>query len=114
VFVSSGALDALRDLTKSLATGDVAGINAANTALNTAFDNVQGIVGDVGARGNQLSMTSAALDNYEGTVTEMQSNLQDVDTATAITDLTARQNAYQAALLAVSKTLGLSLTDYLK
>jgi flagellar hook-associated protein 3 FlgL len=114
VFVATGALDALVKLTGSLAGGDVAGINAANSAITSSFDNVQGIVGDVGARGNQLQMTSSNIDTLEGNVTSHRSDLQDVDAATAITELTSRQTAYQAALLAISKSATLSLTDYLK
>ncbi len=113
VFVASGVLDALVKLTGSLASGDIAGIDSANTALQGSFDTVQGFVGDVGARGNQLLMTSTSLDTLEGTVTNHKSDLQDVDAATAITELTSRQTAYQAALLAISKTGTLSLTDYL-
>lgn len=114
VFVNTGALAALHQLTTALAAGDVSGINAASTSLNAAFDTVQGVLGDVGARGNQLSMASAQLDSYEGTVKTLKSSLEDIDAATAITELTSRQTAYQAALLGISKSTGLSLTDYLK
>jgi flagellin-like hook-associated protein FlgL len=37
-----------------------------------------------------------------------------VDVETAMTELTNRQIAYQAALLATAKVTGLSLVDYLK
>ncbi|HEX3867159.1 MAG TPA: flagellar hook-associated protein FlgL [Gemmatimonadaceae bacterium] len=113
VFVASGVLDSLVQLTSSLASGDVAGINAANTSIGTAFDNVQSSVGDVGARGDELQAASSALQTLQGNVASHQSDLQDVDVASAITDLTSRQTAYQAALVAISKTNTLSLTDYL-
>jgi flagellar hook-associated protein 3 FlgL len=113
VFVSTGVLDSLQKLGTALAANDVAGINTASQQVSSAFDNVQGIVGDVGARGNQLNMTSTGLDSYESTITAAKSNIEDIDPATAITELTSRQTAYQAALLAVSKTTSLNLTDYL-
>ncbi|MEO7085060.1 MAG: flagellar hook-associated protein FlgL [Gemmatimonadaceae bacterium] len=113
-FVASGILDSLAKLTGSLAGADVAGINTANTQISGAFDNLQGLVGDTGARGNQLIMTSSTLDTVEGDVTSHKSDLQDVDAASAITELTSRQAAYQAALLAISKSANMSLTDYLK
>jgi flagellin-like hook-associated protein FlgL len=59
-------------------------------------------------------MTKSHLDTYELTVKTAKSNLEDVDAATAITELTSRQTAYQAALLAISKSTGLTLTDYLR
>lgn len=114
VFVNTGALDALQKLASSLGSNDVAGINTASASLNTAFDNVQGVVGDVGARGNELQMAGSNLDAFEGTVTNFKSNLEDVDYETAITELMSRQNAYQAAMMATSKVIGLTLTDYLK
>ena len=113
-FVASGVLDSLVKLTGSLAGADVAGINTANTQISGAFDNLQALVGDVGSRGNELQMTSTSLDKLEGDVTAHKSDLEDVDAATAITELTSRQAAYQAALLAISKSANLSLTDYLK
>jgi flagellin-like hook-associated protein FlgL len=59
-------------------------------------------------------MTSSAIDAQKNTLTTAKSNLEDIDSATAITQLTTRQTAYQAALLAVSKSTGLTLSDYLK
>jgi flagellin-like hook-associated protein FlgL len=47
-------------------------------------------------------------------VTNFKSNLEDVDYETAITQLMSRQNAYQAAMMATSKVIGLTLTDYLR
>jgi flagellin-like hook-associated protein FlgL len=37
-----------------------------------------------------------------------------VDQEKAITDLVTRQTAYQSAMLATSRVLGMTLTDYLK
>jgi flagellar hook-associated protein 3 FlgL len=114
VFVNTGALDALQHLAAALGSNDVAGINAASSELNVAFDNVQSVVGDVGARGNQLQTTAANLDAFQGTVTNFKSNLEDIDAETAITELVSRQTAYQAAMMATSKVMGLTLTDYLR
>jgi flagellar hook-associated protein 3 FlgL len=114
VFVSTGVLDAIKNLGTALSGNDINAVQTASTSLDSAFSNVQGLVGDVGARGNQLDMTKSHLDAYQLTLQTKKSNLEDVDAATAITELTSRQTAYQAALLAVSKTTGLTLTDYLK
>jgi flagellar hook-associated protein 3 FlgL len=113
VFVNTGVLDSLKSLATALSNNDTAGIAAASTAVTNAFDAVQGVVGDVGARESQLQMASSNLDAYQGTVTNLKSNLQDVDFESAVTELTSRQTAYQAALLSTSKVMGLSLTDYL-
>jgi flagellar hook-associated protein 3 FlgL len=114
VFVTTGVMDALKQLTTALGNNDIAGINAASTALTNAFNNVQAVVGDVGARETHLEMAGQNLDAYQGTVTNLKSDLQDVDFETAVTELTSRQTAYQAALLSTSKVMGLTLTDYLQ
>ena len=41
-------------------------------------------------------------------------DLHEIDLETAMTELTGRQTAYQAAMLATSKVLGLSLTEYMR
>ncbi len=107
-------MDSLKNLTHALATNDVAGINTATTALKSAFTEVQTVVGETGGRESQLQMLSSNLDAYSGNLTALQSSLQDVDYESAVTDMTTRQNAYQAAMLATSKVMGLTLTDYLK
>jgi len=40
--------------------------------------------------------------------------LSEVDQEKAITDLVSRQTAYQSAMLATSRVIGLTLTDYLR
>ena len=116
VFVNTGALAALQNLqTTALNRVTTPTVSARwqtrSTHRSTMF---RTIIGDVGARGNRLDMTSANLDAFEGNVTNLKSNLEDIDYETAITDLMSRQNAYQAAMLATSKVMSLTLTDYLK
>jgi len=114
VFVDTGALASIKQLGDALNANDQTGVQNALVSLQSALSNVQGVVGDVGARENQLSMTSTAIDDETNTVTTNKSNLEDVDQAAAITELSTRQTAYQAALLAVSKSTDMTLTDYLK
>ena len=51
---------------------------------------------------------------FAGNVSNFKSKTEDVDLESAITELMTRQTAYQAAMLATSKVLGTSLTDYLR
>jgi flagellar hook-associated protein 3 FlgL len=116
VFASSGVLASLRDLTRAMGTagGDGSAIRDSLAALDDAFDDVQALIGDVGARANSLQMTAANLDAFEGGMKVLKSDLEDVDFEAAVTELVAKQTAYQAAMLASSKVLGLNLTDYLR
>ena len=84
------------------------------TKLDSAFDAVQGVVGDTGALGNRLTTVGQNLDALKMNLTAFKSDLEDVDVETAMTELTNRQVAYQAALLATSKVTSLNLSDSLK
>jgi flagellar hook-associated protein 3 FlgL len=118
VFIDTGVLDAVKDLAHSLdpssPTYGNAGIQAAMAKLDSAFDSVQGVVGDTGAMGTRLDSAGQNLDALKANLTTFKSDLEDVDVETAMTELTNRQVAYQAALLATAKVTGLSLVDYLK
>ena len=118
VFEDTGVLGAVRDMTRAMdpasSTYGTQGITDAMTKIDTAFDGVQTYVGEVGARAQALQVTSQNLDAYKTNLTTFKSDLEDVDIETAVTELTSRQTAYQAAMLATSKVLGLSLTDYLR
>lgn len=113
-FLDSDALATLRDLTRSLATNDGAGISASLARLDVAVGKTQATLGETGARANQLEVTGANLDALKTNLTAYRSDLQDVDFEQAVTELVTRQSAYQAAMLATSKVLSVTLTDYLR
>lgn len=117
LFIDSGVLDSLRDLAVELASPPVAGhdaLRAAGRALTTAFDRVQERVGALGARSGTLDLVGANLDAFEGSVQAFRSTVSEIDFERAAVELISRQNAYQSALLASSKVLGLNLSDYLR
>lgn len=118
LMISSGVLDAVKALARALdpASGTYgnAGIAAAMQNVDAAFENVQTLVGDVGAKGKQLDTTQTNLDAFKANLQTFKSDLSEVDIEQAVTELTQRQVAYQAAMLATSKVMGLTLTDYLR
>jgi flagellar hook-associated protein 3 FlgL len=114
LFGDSGVLTALRDATRALQAGDQASITNAMPAIDSAFDNVQVLQGEQGARANALSVASQNVTALKANLTAYQSQLQDVDVESAVTELVTKQTSYQAAMLATSKILGMSLTDYLR
>ena len=114
----TGVLDAMKQLAHSLdpasSTYGQDGIGNAMNAVDAALTSIQSVVGDVGATAQRLDVTQQNLDAYKTNLTTFKSNLSDVDVEQAVTELTNRQMAYQAAMLATSKVMGLTLTDYLK
>ncbi len=114
VFVDTKVLEVLHDLGAALDADDQAGIASAMTALETSFTGVQALVGEIGARQNQVDTIRTQLDALQQNLDVYRSDLSEVDMEKAITEMVGRQTAYQAAMLASSKVLGLSLTDYLR
>ena len=118
LLLDSGVLDSFKQLARALdrtsATYGQAGISSALTSIDAAFTSIQTVVGDLGAKEKQLEVTQQNIDAYKTNLTTFKSDLQDVNIETAVTELTNRQMAYQAAMLATSKVMGLNLTDYLK
>lgn len=116
-FIDTGVLAAVRDLARAFTnpTGNQrAEINTAQVKVQGAFAQLQGVIGDLGARANTLELTSANLDAFESSLKVFQSDLRDADLESALTELVSKQTSYQAAMLASQKVLSLNLTDYLR
>ena len=86
----------------------------AMTRLDSAYDEVQNLTGDLGARMNQLDVTVSNLESLEVNLQTFRSGLEDADLTEAVTNMVNRQNSLQAAMLANSKILDLTLSDYLR
>jgi flagellar hook-associated protein 3 FlgL len=116
VFLDSGVFQALKGLSDALAdtTHPQEKVQASLGDLEAAFDQVQTLIGENGARVNQLNVTSANLDAFATNLKTLKSDVEEVDVEEAVTELVSRQTAYQAAMLATSRVMGLTLADYLR
>lgn len=114
IFLDTDTVDGLQALADALNTNDADGILDALTRLDGAFDQVQNVVGDLGARMNQVDVAVTNLDSLEVNLQTFRSGLEDADLTEAVTRLVERQGALEAAMLANSKILNLTLTDYLR
>ena len=114
ILLNTNVLQSLKSLSTALGSGDVTQVSGSIAALGNANDAVQSLVGDIGARVNQLDVTGSNLDALKTNLTTFKSGLSEVDQETAITDLVSRQTAYQSAMLATSRVIGMTLTDYLR
>ncbi len=111
---TSGVLKSLQDLASALAGGTQAAVTSSLNAIDTGIQGTQNLLAETGARANQLQITDSNLSSLASQLTKNTSDLRDVDLETALTELTGRQTAYQAAMLATAKVAGISLTDYIK
>ena len=114
IFVNPGVIDALQKLATGLDNNSDTDIADAITSLYSAFDQVQVLVGENGARMKQLDTAAARIDQTETTVKAARSDLADTEMEDALTELVHRQNALEAAMLSTSRLLSTNLTDYLR
>ncbi len=81
--------------------------------LEESFNRITTHISNFGARANRIDVQKQIFDTLELRVNENLSTVQDTDYTKAIMDLKAAETAYQAALSSASKTMQLSLVDYL-
>ena len=114
IFLDTDVVDSLKALSAALGADNVPGVQAAMTRIDNAFQATQVLVGELGGRMNQLDLSVSNLDSLEVTLKTFRSGLADADMAEAITELVNRQGSLEAAMLANSKILNITLTDYLR
>ncbi|TAK32252.1 MAG: flagellar hook-associated protein 3 [Chloroflexota bacterium] len=110
----SAALDALWSLRNALGSGDQTSVGTSIQQLGSAQDAVLQDQGSMGGRVNRLETTQARLKSTQETTAHLLSNTEDADITSVITDLAAQQNAYQAALIAASRSVPQSLVNYMQ
>ncbi len=88
-------------------------IRSALTNLGQAQENILGVRAAVGSRLNELDSLSSLNTDLDLQYQQTLSNLQDLDYAQAITDLTRKQTDLEAAQKSFAMTTKLSLFDYL-
>jgi flagellar hook-associated protein 3 FlgL len=116
VLIDSGVIAALKELSDALAdtSAPQSAIQTSLGSIDSAFDNLQVLIGENGARVNQLDVTSANISAFAINLKTLKSDVEEVDVEKAVTELVSRQTAFQAAMLATSKVMGLTLADYLR
>jgi flagellar hook-associated protein 3 FlgL len=113
IFRDTGAISAFDALITALQAADTDGVIAASGAANAAYTQVQTLTAEVGARGTELQVAGENIDAMQFSLEQLRSQVAEVDIETATMELVKRQTSLQAVLLATSKILTTSLTDYL-
>ncbi|SFW14639.1 flagellar hook-associated protein FlgL [Nitrosovibrio sp. Nv17] len=90
------------------------GLDAAQGNLSSALDNVLRVRTAVGTRMKEIDTLDDSGDDLRLLYARQLSELQDVDYARAISDLTQQQTYLEATQKAFLKVQGLSLFDYLR
>lgn len=88
-------------------------LNSAIASLTNGLDNILTVRGGLGARMKEVDAVKANGENLNQLYTQQISQLQDLDYAKAISDLTQQQMQLDAAQKSFLKVTGLSLFNYI-
>ena len=113
--VLAGLLPTLRAISAHLASNDTASLGTTDLhALDAGADNLTAKRSQVGAITNRVEAAGQRLDDFYDVTNAFLSKTQDADLPQALTDLSAQQNALQAALRGGATLIQQSLMDYLR
>jgi flagellar hook-associated protein 3 FlgL len=113
--VLSGLLPTLRTLSSHLQSNDVTSLQGTDLqALDAGFDNLTAKRAQVGAITNRVDAAGQRLDDVYDVASAFLSKTEDADLPQALTDLSAQQNALQAALRGGATLIQQSLMDFLR
>jgi flagellar hook-associated protein 3 FlgL len=113
--VLSGLLPTLRTLSAHLQANDVTSLQTTDLkAVDAGFDTLTAKRAQVGAITNRVDAAGQRLDDVFDVTTAFLSKTEDADLPKALTDLSAQQNALQAALRGGATLIQQSLMDFLR
>ncbi len=104
---------ALARLKSSLEANDPQGAGAALEGLQSCQSHLTGILASLGAALNRVTIKTGVFETLNEELTAKMSALGDTDLVEAANALKTKETAYQAALLASTRVMNLSLLDYL-
>jgi len=114
---TSGSLGVLSQIVSDLQSGTPASISNVEgsdlQSLNAAIQTVEGAASTLGANQQAIEQFSAQATQTAGALQQQLGSVQDVNMASAITNLQLQQTAYQAALWATSQLSTDDLAKYL-
>lgn len=105
-----GVLD---ELEAALRSEDPARVSKLLGRIDRSLDALVAQRGLLGARMRNLQTAREGLEEYSASSDSLRASIEGVDTAQAVTRLSAEEQAYQTALAAGARILNLSLLDYL-
>lgn len=110
---SNDLFQILAQLRGSLEANDPAEVGASLESLRSYESHITSILASLGASLDRVAMKENISGYLQDELTRQISDRGDTDLVAAANLLSAKETAYQAALLSSSKVLGMSLMDYL-
>ncbi len=104
----------IEELATAVESGDVAQVRAGIEAIDTATSRMQGEVGRLGGLSSRLGEIESRNENSQLSTQTQISQIRDVDMADAIIRLRSAETSYEATLSSASRSLSVSLLDFLR
>lgn len=106
--------DEFNSLVSALQNNEIGGIQDAIDNFDDRINDISVKISDIGSKMLRMEIKENIYQDLDISNTERLSNIEDADIASAIMNLSAIQFAYQAALASSSKTMTLSLVNYME
>lgn len=104
----------LQRLADEVRAGDTDAIRAESVKLNERTVTVQNMLGTLGSRLGRLESARTVAQDQKLSLDARRAAIEDVDLATAATELAAANQAYEATLLSIARIDSMSLLDFLR
>jgi flagellar hook-associated protein 3 FlgL len=108
------AFQLLDAVSVALTNGDTASLQTSLTRIDAALDRIESAQVELGARAGQVEDVLTRAQQVDIDRRQSLSELEDVDIAQAMIDVSAKQYAYQAALSVSARGMSSSLLDFLR
>jgi len=113
-FIQTGVFSALYRLRDGLLTDSSVEITEAGSQIDALQGDIANVAGQLGARSRGMQDRVVQTEQAVTATTALLSELKDVDFIEAVTKFQQAQTALQSSLLAGSKSMNLSLMDFLR
>lgn len=111
---SDNTFKVVKDIINALGTSDFNGVNNSLAKLDSRMDSFLGVRANVGAKINRIQLSENRLKDISANLNTLQTKVEDVDVAEAITNMKTAENVYQSSLSVGAKIISPSLVDFLK
>ncbi|WP_027359255.1 flagellar hook-associated protein FlgL [Desulforegula conservatrix] len=108
-----GIFRTLSELKTYLENNDTQGVERTISRLDIHYAHMVETVSDIGNRDNRFMTRESIISDLTMSYTERRVNLEEADFVKAVSDLQAKELAYQASLSSSAKVMKMSLVDYM-
>lgn len=101
-------------ISTALTSGNYSGVSAEIPNIEDSYDTMLNARAQIGAKTNRVELMQARLVDFNLSLTDMQSKVEDADLEQVLIKSTTSQSIYEASLSVGAKVISRSLVDFLR